>query len=320
LVSADFVEFEHPEPETAVRHPMSVSSSSLASTALRMAPLFWEHFSADLKRPVLKAPRHPNFQNWTQSGLYAAWIGHSTVVLCIDGFTIVTDPVFSNRVGLNLGPVTLGMKRLVAPAGELRAIPQPDLILLSHAHMDHFDLPSLRALESKNTNVITAARTADLLRPANYGGVRELKWNQATRIGPVTVRAFEVNHWGARMQTDTYRGYNGYILEAGQYRVLFGGDTALTETFGPLRGLGRIDLAIMPIGAYNPWIRAHCNPEQALQMADQAGAEFILPVHHQTFELSSEPLLEPIERLMMAVGGNTDRICLEGIGEEFHIT
>jgi L-ascorbate metabolism protein UlaG (beta-lactamase superfamily) len=309
-----------PEPKGAKQHPIGVSASALASTALRIAPMFWERFSADLKRSVIAPPRRPDFGKWTPEGLHAAWIGHSTVVISIDGFTIVTDPVFSNRVGLNLGPVTLGLKRLVAPAAALREIPKPDLILLSHAHMDHFDLPSLHALEGNQTTVVTAANTTDLLRPGRYSAVRELRWNETTRIGPLTLRAFEVNHWGARMQHDTQRGYNGYVLESGRYRVLFGGDTAWTDLFRPLRALGRIDLAIMPVGAYNPWLGAHCNPEQALEMADQAGAEFILPVHHQTFELSSEPYHEPIQRLTAAAGRDVDRICLEEIGQEFHIT
>ncbi len=119
------------------------------------------------------------------------------------------------------------------------------------------------------------------------------------------------------MQSDTYRGYNGYILEAGRYRVLFGGDTAMTDTFRPLRSLGPIDLAILPIGAYDPWIRAHCTPEQALRMADDAGAEFVLPVHHRTFQLSREPLSEPIERLLTAAGADTQRVSLQQIGQEF---
>jgi L-ascorbate metabolism protein UlaG (beta-lactamase superfamily) len=75
----------------------------------------------------------------------------------------------------------------------------------------------------------------------------------------------------------------------------------------------------MPIGAYDPWIHAHCNPEQALAMADQAGAEFVLPVHHRTFKLSSEPYEEPIERLLAASGANEDRIALREIGDEFHL-
>src|SRR3954471_17739780 len=101
---------------------------------------------------VLPAPFTPKPQDWPDGGLHAAWLGHSTVLLKVDGVTILTDPVFSARIGLNFGPVTLGMKRLVDPA--LQAPPQPDIVLLSHAHMDHFDLPSLRALESVRTRVV----------------------------------------------------------------------------------------------------------------------------------------------------------------------
>ena len=273
-----------------------MSALALTATVFRFAPQFFGKVRSDLKRAVLPAPHHPDFSRWTDSGLYVAWIGHSSVMIRMDGFTILTDPVFSNRIGVSLGPVTLGIKRLVAPAAQANACPKPDLVLLSHAHMDHFDLRSLRALENRETAVVTASQTSDLLRIKRYEQVAELKWNESLRMGPVTVRAFEVKHWGARMQSDTYRGYNGYVLESDRYRVLFGGDTAMTDTFRALRGLGRIDLAILPIGAYNPWIRVHCNPEEALRMANDAGAEFVLPVHHRTFSLSQEPADEPMER------------------------
>ena len=106
---------------------------------------------------------------------------------------------------------------------------------------------------------------------------------------PAEMRAFEVNHWGARMRTDTYRGYNGYVIEAGRYRILFGGDTAATTAFRSVRTSRPVDLAVMPIGAYNPWIYYHCTPEQAWRMGNDAGAELFIPVHHQTFQLSREP-------------------------------
>jgi L-ascorbate metabolism protein UlaG (beta-lactamase superfamily) len=269
-----------------------------------------------MKREVEAAPRRPRVERWPKEGLHAAWIGHSTVVISIDGFIVITDPVFSNRIGIGLGPVTVGLKRLVEPALTLAEIPRPDLILLSHAHMDHFDLPSLRRLEGRKTTVITAVNTSDLLRVKRYGGVHELGWGQSMRIGAATVRAFEVNHWGARMRNDTQRSYNGYLVEAGRYRVVFGGDTAYTDSFKRVRTSKSVDLAVMPIGAYNPWIRAHCTPEQAVRMADDAGAEFILPVHHRTFALSSEPVGEPMERLLSAAG--EDRVCLREIGGEFH--
>ena len=239
-------------------------------------------------------------------------------MLSIDGFTILTDPVFSAKVGVKFGAMTIGLKRLVAPALQVSAFPHPDLILLSHAHMDHFDLPSLRRLASRESTVVTAWSTSDLLRVNHYRAVHELKWNESARIGPATVRAIEVNHWGARMRKDTYRGYNGYLIECGRYRVMFAGDTAYTESFRRLRSSKPLDLAIMPVGAYNPWIHAHCNPEQALAMADDAGAEAILPVHHKTFELSREPLNEPMERLLHAAGRESDRIVVRDIGQEFH--
>jgi L-ascorbate metabolism protein UlaG (beta-lactamase superfamily) len=231
----------------------------------------------------------------------------------------LTDPVFSDRAGLNFGPLTLGLKRLVKPAVAAPQLPKIDLILLSHAHMDHFDLPSLRKLESRGTRVVTASRTADLLRVNRYAKVEELGWNDRARVGPLAVRAFEVNHWGARVRSDTFRGYNGYVIEAGRYRILFAGDTAMTTSFRALRGSKPFDLALMPVGAYDPWIRVHCSPEQAWRMGNDAGAEFVVPVHHQTFQLSREPLLEPIERLYAAAGKDTHRIALNGIGQEFNI-
>jgi L-ascorbate metabolism protein UlaG (beta-lactamase superfamily) len=182
-----------------------------------------------MKRPVEPATRTPQFNAWPNKGLHAAWIGHSTVVISIDGFTIVTDPVFSARIGINLGLFTLGLKRLVEPAAAISGVPRPDLILMSHAHMDHFDIPSLRRLENAGTTVVTAVNTSDLLRVKRYGAVRELRWNESTQVGPATIRALEVKHWGARMRSDTYRSYNGYVIEAGRYRVLFGG-IPLTRT------------------------------------------------------------------------------------------
>jgi L-ascorbate metabolism protein UlaG (beta-lactamase superfamily) len=273
---------------------------------------------SDVVQERRAVPWRPHPELWPDTGLHAAWLGHSTVLLKIDGVTIVTDPVFSKRVGLSFGPLTIGLKRLIEPALRVKQMPRPDLILLSHAHMDHFDIPSLRSLESKATRVVTAAKTSDLLRTGRFGGVDELGWDETARIGDIAVRAFQVNHWGARMRSDTYRGFNGYLIETPRYRVVFGGDTAITGTFRQLRSTRRLDLAIMPIGAYNPWIRAHCTPEQALQMADDAGAELILPVHHQTFQLSSEPVYEPIERLQRALAGAPERLALQEIGQEIH--
>ncbi|HEY1754909.1 MAG TPA: MBL fold metallo-hydrolase [Bryobacteraceae bacterium] len=295
------------------------NARTLAGFVFQTAPMFWKRLSEDRRRVVEPSPSVPNIAAWPAEGVHAAWIGHSTVLIRVDGFTILTDPVFSTRVGIKIGPFTLGIKRLVQPALHLKEMPVPDLILLSHAHMDHLDRPSLRKLENRGTTLITAAGTSDLLRVKRYRAVHELRWEESCQVGPAKVRAFEVKHWGARTRTDVYRGYNGYLIEAGRYRILFGGDTAFTDSFRKVRSAKPVDLAIMPIGAYNPWIHAHCNPEQALAMANQAGAEFVLPVHHKTFKLSSEPYGEPIERLLLASGAATGRIAVREIGDEFHL-
>ena len=283
------------------------------------APAFFREVSKEYSRETLKPDLVPNPKFWPDTGLHAAWLGHTTVLLKIDGFTILTDPVFSARVGVAVGPLTVGIKRLIDVALQPVDLPPIDLILLSHAHMDHFDLPSLRKLESLKTQVVTAAHTADLLRVRRYAFVHELRWNDSVAVGAAKVKAFQVEHWGARMRGDTYRGYNGYLIEIGKRRIVFGGDTAYTDVFKRLKTGRPVDLAIMPVGAYNPWIRVHCNPEQAVQMAGHAGAEFILPVHHQTFPLGREPKLEPVERALAAVGSATERICLRSIGQEFHL-
>jgi L-ascorbate metabolism protein UlaG (beta-lactamase superfamily) len=118
------------------------------------------------------------------------------------------------------------------------------------------------------------------------------------------------------MRTDNYRGYNGYLIEVGRHQVLFGGDTAFTTALRKARTDRPLDLAIMPIGAYDPWIRNHCSPEEALTMAEHANADRILPVHHLTFKLSREPLHEPLERLLTATRGQTDRVLLGEIGQQ----
>lgn len=290
-----------------------------AAFAYRAAPVFWQQYTREMRRRIAPPAAVPDWRRWSEKGVHAAWLGHATVLLQIDGYRILTDPVFSNRCGVGLGPVTLGLKRRVAPALRLSDLPHIDLILLSHAHMDHWDIPSLRKLESNGTLVITANMTSDLLRAGRYRQVTEIGWGEKAQAGPLSVRAFEVNHWGARMRTDTYRGYNGYLLEMSRYRVLFAGDTAETGAFRRLHTSRPVDLAIMPIGAYNPWIRYHCNPEQAWRMGNDAGAEFLVPIHHQTFELSREPYLEPIERFVRAAGPHPDRVGWRRIGQQFSV-
>jgi L-ascorbate metabolism protein UlaG (beta-lactamase superfamily) len=252
----------------------------------------------------------PDLSNWSALDFAAVWIGHATVLLRLGGMNILTDPVLGSRVGVGLGVLTGGPRRLVAPALGVRELPAVDLILLSHAHFDHLDRPTLVRLP-KRTPVVTAGDTRDLLSDLGYRHVRELRWGEAVTLGPLALAAHEVRHWGARTFYDHHRGYNAYTISAGGRRVLFGGDTAYHDGF---RGVGPIDLAILGVGSYDPYVAAHATPEQAWAMADHARAAHVLPMHHGTFRLSYEPVGEPIERLMTAAGNRADRVAVREIG------
>ncbi len=276
---------------------------------------------SDTKRAILPAPHKPHPASWSDGALTAAWLGHATVLMNFHGVNVLTDPVFSARAGLRILPgFTLGPKRYVQPALAIAELPRIEIVLLTHAHMDHLDLASLKKLD-RSATVVTARATADLLRGMNFKKIIELDWGQSagieTRGGPLRVEAFEVNHWGARMQHDTYRGFNGYVLERASLRVVVSGDTAFTPLFGRLRDGGPVDLMLAPIAAYDPWIAAHCTPEQAVEMADMAGARYVMPIHHQTFKLSWEPMDEPIARFKNALAAEPWRIALTEIGETF---
>jgi L-ascorbate metabolism protein UlaG (beta-lactamase superfamily) len=271
-------------------------------------------------RPIAPAFAKPNPLKWSNAQVTLAWVGHATVLINFFGIKVLTDPVLFSRIGIRLPGFTIGPKRLTAPALRFHELPKIDLILLSHAHFDHLDLRTLRCFD-ETTSVITARGTSDLLRRTRFRHVTELEWGESktfgTAVGDIDVSALQVKHWGARKQRDTFRGYNGYVLERKGHRIVFAGDTAMTESFAELRRHGEIDLAIMSIGAYNPWIHSHCSPEQAVEMANAAGARFIMPVHHQTFRLSFEPLREPIERFESALNKTPERIALREIGETF---
>ena len=257
---------------------------------------------------------------WSDHEITICWIGHATVLINFLGVKILTDPAFGDHVGVSFGLGTIGPKRYFAPALRLKELPPIDVVLLSHAHMDHMDLFSLRHLPAK-TFTVTARVTSDVLGGTGLQQVTELGWGDRATFhganGDLQIEAFQVKHWGQRWPSELVRGYNGYLLRREGRALLFGGDTAETPLFADLRSRGPFEAAIMPIGAYDPWIWNHCNPEQAVELANLAGARYIVPVHHQTFRLSNERMREPIERLEAALHEEPERIALRRIGEQF---
>jgi L-ascorbate metabolism protein UlaG (beta-lactamase superfamily) len=274
----------------------------------------------DARRTVPQAPVKPKPESWADNKITICWLGHATVLINFYGVRIVTDPVLGNRIGVALGLGTVGPKRYIAPALRFHELPRIDLVLLSHAHMDHMDVATLSRFP-KGTPVVSARATSDVLSGTRLSPVTELRWNESTTVrcpkGEIEIAAFEVKHWGQRWPKDIARGYNGYVLRREGKSLLFGGDTAQTPLFSGLRGRGPYEAAIMPIGAYRPWIWNHCTPEQAFEMAAQAGARYLVPVHHQTFRLSDEPMTEPVERIAEAMQREPERLALRRVGESF---
>lgn len=266
----------------------------------------------ELERGLVRrpAPHHPHPASWPETGIHAAWIGHATVLLRVAGKWILTDPVLSRRVGIRVAGHTVGPERHILPALKVEELPRPDLLVISHAHFDHLDLPTLRRIP-RDVPVVSATGLGDLLKRFRHRA--ELKWGERTEIAGIKVQAIEVKHWGARMVTDRHRGYAGFTLEHGGRRVVFGGDTAMTDSFRKVKG--PVELALMPIGAYDPWVANHANPEEAWAMAGMMRAERVMAIHHQTFRLSREPMEEPIRRLLAAAGSDAWRVSGREVGE-----
>src|SRR5919199_4844302 len=298
---------------------MSVSARDLrtyTSFARRFAGKFVRDRFEESRVPVLPAPHKPRPAEWSDERLTAAWLGHATVLINFYGTWLLTDPALRSRIGVRVGALTLGPRRLVRPALSFRELPPLDAVLVSHAHMDHCDLGTLRRLP-RRTRAVVQEGNGDLLR--RFARVDELKWGESLEVCGARVEAIEVNHWGARKLTDKHRGYGGFLVEKNGRAIVFGGDTAYTRAFAALRRRADVVLAILPIGAYDPWLYAHANPEQAWAMSRDMNAEYILPMHHSTFRLSREPAGEPIRRLLAAADRERRRVAITEIGETWRL-
>ncbi len=263
-------------------------------------------------------PRHkPSPHQWREDQTTIAWLGHATLLINLRGKVILTDPVFSPSVGIHLPfGMNLGPRRLIHCALQPDELPPLDLIVQSHAHMDHLDVRSWRRLRP-GPAVVMAARNERYIRRLGFTPVTELPWGQTIEAAGVTVSALEVKHWGERLPWSRGLGYNAYLLEHRGTTILFGGDTAYTDSFRRACSGRKIHVAVLPIGGYRPYIRMHASPEQAWQMFCELGADYLVPIHHQTFILSYEPPEEPLKRLLAAAGDRADRVVVREIGETF---
>jgi L-ascorbate metabolism protein UlaG (beta-lactamase superfamily) len=262
--------------------------------------------------------------------VWACWVGHSTVLIKLGELWLLTDPVFADVVGLNILGLRIGPRRILPPAIGLDEIPKPDIVLLSHAHMDHTDRWTLEKLTTMWPNqiaVLSALNTTDVINDLPWLSCQEIDWGESTSISGVAIRALEVRHNGGRFPGErcrsngykrTGRSYNGYEIEYEGARIVFGGDTAYTDAFRNVRS--EVDLAIMPIGSYEGYPAFHCNPEEALAMSMMMCARAVMPIHHLTFRQSPEPIREPLARLLRAADTNRLHVAAKLPGNTYRYT
>jgi len=239
--------------------------------------------------------------------LAASWLGHSGVVCQFDETVVAVDPVLSDRIGPRIGKRTIGPARQAPSPVTPEALRGVDLVLITHAHFDHLDRPTLEAMVHGGTEVVVPRSCARLI-PPGFGPVTELEAGRSVSRRGVQIDAIEPRHWGARVGVDRHRAVSSYVVRADGASVLFAGDTAMTDAFDTAGRAGRLDLAVFGIGAYDPWEHMHATPEQVWAMFKASGARFLMPVHHSTFELSDEPIDEPLRRLLVEAGEGRDRV------------
>jgi L-ascorbate metabolism protein UlaG (beta-lactamase superfamily) len=243
-----------------------------------------------------------------REGITVSWIGHSTFLVQTPQGNVLTDPVFSPRIG----PVSwVGPRRAIAPGIAFAALPKIDAVLLSHDHYDHCDLPSLRALARRDAPVVVSPLNyAALLRGAGAAAdLIELDWWQDRALPwGAGVRLVPARHWCRRsIRGANRRLWGGFLLNAGGRRLYHAGDSgfdpALFREIG--RRAGPPDLALIPIGAYEPrWFMAstHMNPAEAVRVHLDLGAQTSVGMHWGTFQLTDEGREEPILALAAALG------------------
>lgn len=222
------------------------------------------------------------------------WIGHASFLGHIDGTTILIDPVFAVRVGLFY-------KRYVAPGLLPEQLPSIDVLMITHNHYDHLDAAAIEKL-SRDVAVVIPSGLGEWFRRRGFATVYELHWWESVEAAGLQISLVPARHWSKRALWDTNRSlWGGFVIQGSDCSVYHAGDSAWFDGFVEIgQRFPSLTAALLPIGGYEPtWFMKHnhINPEQAGQAFLDCGARTMIPMHWGTFQLTDEPLMEPIERL-----------------------
>jgi len=228
----------------------------------------------------------PEFPVLKPGELSLTWIGHASFLVQFNDLNVLIDPNFANWLFL--------LKRLKHAGLKLRDLPPIDLVLLTHAHFDHFHRPTLRKLPTPKIGVMPWGM-GDLARGLGFSRVIELKWWESFQHEDWKVTLTPGKHWGARMLHDRHRGYGGFVLEHQGRRVYHAGDSAYFDGFKEIGERCAPEIALLPIGAYYPesFRHVHMGPDEAVKVFHDLRAQWLVPMHYGTFKLSFEEMDEP---------------------------
>jgi L-ascorbate metabolism protein UlaG (beta-lactamase superfamily) len=295
--------------------------STLRNRALRKrATQFGRLVRHSAVTPLSGETHHPRFA--VNGELAVTFIGHASFFVQIGGRSVLIDPNFARWLFV--------LKRLRRPGLRVRDLPPIDLVLVSHAHFDHLHRASLRAIVHQTLRergtapaIIVPSHVSDLVSDLGFSEIIEMDWWNNSRQGNLSITHVPSRHWGARILKDSHRGYGGFVLKAGKHSVYHAGDTAY---FAGFREIGRRlspELALLPIGAYNPpaFRNVHTNPADATRAFLDLNARWMVPMHYGTFRLSHEPMDEPLQLLEKEAraAGISDRVVVmeEGVTRFF---
>ncbi|MBZ4416486.1 MBL fold metallo-hydrolase [Myxococcus sp. RHSTA-1-4] len=267
-------------------------------------PLLGEYFFKGAQRtPPAPLPLLSPLEAWTrrpESGFRVTWLGHSTMLLELDGARILTDPVFGERAS----PMAFaGPKRFHPVPVPLESLPELDVVLVSHDHYDHLCRATIAALAKRRVPFITALGVGAHLEAYGVAPelITELDWWEEARVGPVGFTATPAQHFSGRGLGDRNGTlWASWVLTTDRRRVFFSGDTGLTSEFEEIgRRHGPFDLVMLEVGAYHPsWGGIHLGPENALKAHAMLGGGLLMPVHWGTFNLALHAWDEPAETLV----------------------
>jgi L-ascorbate metabolism protein UlaG (beta-lactamase superfamily) len=270
--------------------------------------------------PRTGQPRPPVLARSGQLGL--TFIGHSSFFVQMAGMNLVIDPNFARWLFV--------LKRLRRPGVRITDLPPLDMVLVTHAHFDHLHRPSLRALVRHTQRlhrpapcIVVPRQVADLVSDLGFSDIIQLDWWDEYQQKGISIVHTPSRHWGARVVHDRHRGFGGYVIRSARECLYHAGDTAYFNGFREIGERLRPELAMLPIGAYDPpsFRNVHASPADAVRAFLDLRARYLVPMHYGTFRLSHEPMDQPLKFLASEAKKHaiTDRVLVlqEGVTQVF---